>query len=163
MAKKVLPPTLAETAQINRGVAADPDNPEWTDADFARARPAREVLPPHLYKAAVKRYRGQRGPQKSPVKKSVTLRLDPDILAGYKAMGPGWQTRMNEALRRALTNDGLPRVRGQRMVPPPPSQRRDKVLGESLLVKELGQAGYGKKTKKARLANAVRRARRQKQ
>lgn len=26
----------------------DPDNPEWTEEDFARARPISEVLPPHI-------------------------------------------------------------------------------------------------------------------
>lgn len=35
----------------------------------------------------------------------VSLRLDPDVVARFKAHGPGWQTRMNEALRRAV---GLP-------------------------------------------------------
>jgi len=104
MAKKVRQPTRAEDVEINRGIASDPENPEWTNIDFARARPAKEVLPAGLYQASVKRYRGQRGPQKKPVKKPVTLRLDPDILAGYKAAGPGWQSRMNEALRRALIN-----------------------------------------------------------
>jgi len=29
----------------------DDENPEWTEEDFARARPAREVLPPALYAA----------------------------------------------------------------------------------------------------------------
>lgn len=38
-------PTEAEDAEINAGIAADPDNPEWTEDDFARARPASEVLP----------------------------------------------------------------------------------------------------------------------
>lgn len=27
----------------------DPDNPEWTAADFARARPAREAMPAELF------------------------------------------------------------------------------------------------------------------
>ena len=27
------------------GIARDPDNPEWTDEDWARARPAIEVTP----------------------------------------------------------------------------------------------------------------------
>jgi uncharacterized protein (DUF4415 family) len=103
MARKLIPPTRAETLQINRGIAVDPDNPEWADEDFARARPAHEVLPPPMYEAAVKRYRGQRGPQKRSAKKAVTLRVDPDVLASYKATGSGWQSRMNEALRRALT------------------------------------------------------------
>ena len=59
-------------------------------------------MPPAVYQEAVKRRRGQRGPQKAPVKKSVTLRLDPDILTHFKAMGEGWQGRMNEALRRSM-------------------------------------------------------------
>ena len=32
----------------------DPDNPEWTEEDFARARPASEVLPRWLAKALVR-------------------------------------------------------------------------------------------------------------
>jgi uncharacterized protein (DUF4415 family) len=73
-----------------------------SDENFARACPAKVVLPPGLYQAAVKRYRGQRGPQKTPVKQGIKLRIDPDILASFKATGPGWQSRMNDALRRAM-------------------------------------------------------------
>jgi uncharacterized protein (DUF4415 family) len=102
MARKVIPPGRAENERINRGIAADPDTFEWTTEEFAEARPASAVLPRGLYEAAVKRRRGQRGPQKAPVKKAITLRIDPDILARYKATGPGWQSRMNEALRRSL-------------------------------------------------------------
>jgi uncharacterized protein (DUF4415 family) len=102
MARKVKPPTRAENGRIKRGIAEDPDTFEWTDEDFARAKPASDVLPPRLYGAAVKRYRGQRGPQRAPVKKAVTLRVDPDILAHFKATGPGWQSRMNDALRRSI-------------------------------------------------------------
>lgn len=44
----------------------------------------------------------QRGrPKELVTKVSTTLRLDPDVLAAFKAQGPGWQSRMNEALRRA--------------------------------------------------------------
>ena len=35
-------------------------------------------------------------------KQQISLRLDKDIVAGFKAGGPGWQTRMNNALRAAL-------------------------------------------------------------
>ena len=73
------------------------DNPEWTEEDFALARPASEVHPPHIAAMLVRR----RGPQKTPTKMPVTLRLDPDVLAKFKATGRGWQSRMNEALRRA--------------------------------------------------------------
>jgi uncharacterized protein (DUF4415 family) len=103
MARKLILPDKAEDEQINRGIAEDPDTFEASDEDFARARPAKDVLPRALYEAAIKkRRRGQRGPQKTPVKKAITLRIDPDILARYKAMGPGWQSRMNEALRRSV-------------------------------------------------------------
>lgn len=34
-----------------------------------------------------------------PTKRRVTLRVDPDVLAFYNATGPGWQTRINRALR----------------------------------------------------------------
>lgn len=80
----------------------DPDNPEWTRADFRRARPASEVLPADLLAILPKRKRGERGPQKAPVKEQVTLRLDPDVLAFFKQRGPGWQTRINEALKRSM-------------------------------------------------------------
>lgn len=33
-------------------------------------------------------------------KMRVTLLLDPEVIAKFKADGPGWQARMNEALKR---------------------------------------------------------------
>ena len=73
------------------------ENPEWTDETSARARPANEVHPPHVVEALVRR----RGPQVAPKKKPTTIRLDPDVLEKFRATGPGWQSRMNEALRQA--------------------------------------------------------------
>jgi hypothetical protein len=32
-------------------------------------------------------------------KKTVTLRLDPDVIAKFKATGPGWQAKINDALK----------------------------------------------------------------
>ena len=34
-------------------------------------------------------------------KAQVSLRLDQDVIAAFRAQGPGWQSRMNEALRKA--------------------------------------------------------------
>jgi uncharacterized protein (DUF4415 family) len=34
-------------------------------------------------------------------KEAVSLRLDPDVVAHYRATGPGWQSRINETLRKA--------------------------------------------------------------
>jgi uncharacterized protein (DUF4415 family) len=96
--KKLRTPTDAEEAAIQRGIAADPDNPEWTDADFERARPAVEVLGHAAVVALVRR----RGPQRSDPKIPVSLRLDTDIVAALRATGPGWQKRANDALRKAV-------------------------------------------------------------
>ncbi len=77
----------------------DEDNPELTEEFFKHAVPAR-VLHPDLVADWEKRQRGQRGPQKAPVKEAVSLRVDKDVLAKFKATGNGWQTRMNAVLRR---------------------------------------------------------------
>lgn len=80
----------------------DRDNPEWTEADFKRARPAAEVLPKLIGKKAAERLLKSRGRPKSPdAKVSISLRLPPETLALWKASGPGWQTRMAAALTKA--------------------------------------------------------------
>ncbi len=77
----------------------DVDSPPLTGRKLAGMRPLREVYP-DLAEFAAKRKRGQRGPQKAQTKKSITIRVDRDVLASYKATGPGWQSRMNRALKR---------------------------------------------------------------
>ena len=72
---------------------------ELTREDFRAMRPAAEVLPPELVAILPTRRPGQRGPQRTPVKRQVSLRLDENIIARYKATGPGWQTRINEDLK----------------------------------------------------------------
>jgi uncharacterized protein (DUF4415 family) len=74
------------------------DSPELTEADFARLRPASEVLPAEVI-AAFKR---GRGPQKAPTKRLITLRLDDALIAHFKSSGPGWQTRINDTLAEAV-------------------------------------------------------------
>jgi uncharacterized protein (DUF4415 family) len=44
---------------------------------------------------ALRRSRGERGPQKVP----TTIRLSPEVSAAFRATGPGWQTRIDEALK----------------------------------------------------------------
>ena len=43
---------------------------------------------------------GRRGPQKAPTKIAVSIRLSPDVVNHFKAKGPGWQSRIDEALRK---------------------------------------------------------------
>lgn len=49
---------------------------------------------------ATKRKLRQRGAQRSPVKQLVSVRYSPEVLAYFKSEGPGWQTRMDEALKQ---------------------------------------------------------------
>ncbi|MBI4194563.1 MAG: BrnA antitoxin family protein [Betaproteobacteria bacterium] len=74
--------TLKPPKSISAKVA-DRDNPPW----------AEEMLGPPVMR------RG-RGPQKAPTKVLTTLRLDADVIAFFRAQGPGYQSRINEALRR---------------------------------------------------------------
>lgn len=74
---------------------------ELTAEEIRAMRPMAEVLPPELVKIILNRKRGQRGPQKEPTKQQVTLRLDRDVIERFRATGPGWQGRVNEALRKA--------------------------------------------------------------
>lgn len=69
----------------------DEDNPEWTEADFARARPAREVLSPDLFAALTS----------GNIVCSVTLKLDPKVVNAFEAQGPDWRERMRDVLAEA--------------------------------------------------------------
>jgi uncharacterized protein (DUF4415 family) len=51
--------------------------------------------------SAIVRRPGQRGKQKSATKRLVSLRLSPTVLEYFKATGPGWQTRIDEVLKKA--------------------------------------------------------------
>ncbi len=75
----------------------DEDNPEWTLADFERARPANEVLPTSLLRKL-----GIRGPQKAPTKELISIRLTHDVVESFRATGDGWQTRIDRVLKEWL-------------------------------------------------------------
>jgi uncharacterized protein (DUF4415 family) len=85
----------AEEARIQAGIAADPDNPEWTAQDFRRAKPFAKAFP------TLAESRRGRGPQKQPTKVAVSLRLTRDVVERFKADGPGWQSRIDKALKKA--------------------------------------------------------------
>jgi uncharacterized protein (DUF4415 family) len=82
----------------DKRIVPDDDIPEMTDADFAAAKSLKTNMPDVV--EAMKRGRGR--PKVENPKARVSLRLDPKIVAAYKAMGEGWQTRINEALAQAL-------------------------------------------------------------
>mgnify|MGYP003624829766 CR=1 FL=1 len=76
---KIKMPSDKEDAAIGLGIEADPD--------------AREIV---SLKGAK---RGR--PKLSDPKKSVTLRLDMEVIEAFKAEGRGWQTRINTVLRES--------------------------------------------------------------
>lgn len=82
----------------------DDDSPEWTDALFARAKLAGDILPPDAA-ALLVRPRGRPQVTESLRKRQVTLRLSPDVIAALRATGPGWMVRAEAMLRRGLALD----------------------------------------------------------
>lgn len=70
----------------------------WIDQDDAPAFGAEFFARATLNKAG-KPARGR--PKLANRKQAVSLRLDPDVVAAYKARGPGWQSLINADLRKA--------------------------------------------------------------
>ncbi len=71
------------------------DSPEITAREFAQAKPFGEVLP--QFAEALK----GRGKQRAPTKELISLRLSRAVIARFRALGPGWQTRIDEVLTKA--------------------------------------------------------------
>ena len=84
---------LPKTTSIKR---VDSDNPPWSE----------EMLGPPVVK------RG-RGHQKAPTKILTTVRLDADVIAYFKAQGRGYQTRINDELRKIVVKGLTTRLTGR--------------------------------------------------
>lgn len=106
--------TMAEIAAIEIQMKAlpdpaldDPDNPEWTEADFARAV-GPEALS-YLELAAFPNTVVNRGgrPRAANPKPAVNLRLDAEVLDHLRRSGAGWQTRVNKALAGLIKKGAL--------------------------------------------------------
>jgi uncharacterized protein (DUF4415 family) len=91
-----MPITRKRKGYAARDLAEVSDSPELTDQDFARAKPFAEALP-----ELAKSIRKGRGPNRAPTKKLVSLRLSREVIDHYKSQGPGWQSRIDETLRKA--------------------------------------------------------------
>ena len=74
--------------EIARQIAEDADLSELTDEELAEA----DIYEGDKFVRRVGRPKGGK-------KELVTLRLDRDLLDHFRAGGPGWQTRLNDALR----------------------------------------------------------------
>jgi uncharacterized protein (DUF4415 family) len=49
-----------------------------------------------------------------PPKRSVTMRVDADVIEWLKSYGPGYQSRANMLLRHAMSSTQAPKVTGKR-------------------------------------------------
>ncbi len=72
----------------------------WRDPDDAPALTQDWFDRADVYDGARLIRRGR--PKSAVTKVQTTLRLDGDIVGAYRATGPGWQTRVNAALRATL-------------------------------------------------------------
>jgi uncharacterized protein (DUF4415 family) len=82
----------------------DDENPEWTAADFAQARPASEVLPQIFGAKLAQEMLKPRGrPRAEHPKERINIRLSHEVLEYFKSEGDGWQTRIDLALRQFIT------------------------------------------------------------
>lgn len=79
----------------------DPDNPEWTEEDFATARPLHEVLP-DLHAQLVAE---QGRPLKAVAIRDIELTLPSGLFEAFRAVEPLWRTHMEALLEAALHRD----------------------------------------------------------
>lgn len=94
------PLTDKEEAEIQKMIASDPDNPELTDEQIANMKPFREAFP-DLAKSMDREIAKRGRPPIANPKLPVTIRLDREVVEKFRSTGPGWQSRMNEVLKRA--------------------------------------------------------------
>ena len=71
---------------------------EWTKKDFDSAVPFSQL--PESLQTKLRSLKKPRGLQKAPTKEVVTIRLSRDVVERLRASGPGWQTRVDTALRQ---------------------------------------------------------------
>jgi uncharacterized protein (DUF4415 family) len=64
-------------------------------------RPAFEALPATFFAMMEELRRHRARGRALSQKRQITLRLDADVLDSFRAEGTGWQSRINDALRRA--------------------------------------------------------------
>ncbi|MBL8414406.1 MAG: BrnA antitoxin family protein [Propionivibrio sp.] len=80
-------------------IDSDGEVRELTAEDMVKFKPTAEVLPLSLRKKLA-----VRGPQKTPTKERITIRLSREVVEQFRESGEGWQTRVDAALREWLKN-----------------------------------------------------------
>jgi uncharacterized protein (DUF4415 family) len=86
--KKLSPERIKEIK--NFPINYDEDSPKLTSEQIARMKP----LHSEYWKV-------------EPVKVSLSIKIDADVLQWYKSKGKGYQTRINNALRSVMMSDSI--------------------------------------------------------
>jgi len=84
-------PSEDEAAAITSAAMSDPDARPMTDEEWEAAKPSMRIGARPVGR-----------PKTDMPRPRVTLRMDPDVLAAWRATGRGWQTRINAVLREAV-------------------------------------------------------------
>ena len=87
----------------------DADNPEWTTEDFARAVPFSQL--PESLQEKLRSLKKPRGPQKTPTKEMISIRLSRDVVEQLRASGRGWQARVDAHLRKWVRSEPVLRAK----------------------------------------------------
>jgi len=91
--------TDEDDRKLHEAALADPDNPPL--ADDVRLAPMPDATKA-AFAAAQAHARRTRGRQKAPTKLLVSIRLSPEVIDHFRAEGRGWQSRIDEALKRLI-------------------------------------------------------------
>ena len=85
--RPLTPEEEEEDRRITAAAESDPDNPPLTDEQLAKMVPYHTIF-------------GR--PKKENPKQLVSIRFSPEVIAFFRATGPGWQTRMDVVLKQHL-------------------------------------------------------------
>lgn len=85
--------TVKQVLAATRAVPASQDF-VWDGVDEDERPLTRDEL-----QAGIETMRAKRGRPPGTTKEQVAIRFDHEVLNAFRSAGPGWQTRMNEALK----------------------------------------------------------------
>lgn len=88
-ANKPIMPSISKDEPETTSAWVDPDDAPELDEDF--------FIHADLYHGETLIRRGR--PRKARPKEAVSIRLSPEVVEAFRAEGPGWQTRIDEALK----------------------------------------------------------------
>lgn len=99
---KAYPNSLAawQTVLANAPVCSNPPTAEAEAALETRSVVVRTGGMAAVRAALDAQRPGQRGQQKAPTKTLISLRLSPEVLSYFRGTGDGWQSRIDDALRK---------------------------------------------------------------